>query len=132
VGVQEVKWDREGSKPADEYKFCNGKGNENHELGTSFFVHKRNISAVTGVQFVSDRMYIILIGVRCDITVLNVHARTEDNTDDMKGRFYEEPEHEIDKFSKYHMKFLLRDLNSKVSREDIFKPNLGIWFTRNY
>jgi hypothetical protein len=32
----------------------------------------------------------------------------------------------FDKFPKYHMKILLRDFNSKVGREDIFKPTIGI------
>jgi hypothetical protein len=51
-------------------------------------VHKRLISAVKRVEFVSDRVsYIILRGHWCHIIVLNVHAPTEDKTDDVKGSF---------------------------------------------
>jgi hypothetical protein len=31
----------------------------------------------------------------------------------------------FDKFPKYHMKILLGDFNSKVGREEIFKPTIG-------
>jgi hypothetical protein len=46
VGVQEVRWDRVGTEPAGEYTFFYGKRNENHELGTGFLVHNRNISEI--------------------------------------------------------------------------------------
>jgi hypothetical protein len=42
-------------------------------------VHKRIISAVKRVEFVSDRMsYIMLRGRWCHIIGVNVHAPTED------------------------------------------------------
>ena len=33
VGVQEVRWDKEGTVRAGDYNFFYGKGNENHQLG---------------------------------------------------------------------------------------------------
>jgi hypothetical protein len=61
-------------------------------------VHKRIISADKRALFVSDRMsYIILRGRWCHIIVLNVHALTEDKTDDVKDSFYEELERVFDK-----------------------------------
>jgi hypothetical protein len=81
--------------------FSTKNGKENYELGTGFFVHKRIISAVKRVQFVSDRMsYIILRGRWCHIIVLNVHAPTEDKTDDVKDGLYEELERMFHKFPK--------------------------------
>jgi hypothetical protein len=44
---------------------------------------------------------------------LNVHAPTEDKTNDVKDSFYEEFERVFDTFLKYHMKILLGDFNAK-------------------
>jgi hypothetical protein len=54
VGVQEVRLGGGGTEPAGEYTFLYGKGNENHKLGSGFFVHKRIISAVKRAEIVSD------------------------------------------------------------------------------
>jgi hypothetical protein len=79
VGVHENRWDRGCTERAGEYTCLYGKGNKNHELGTRFFIHKRIVTAVKKVEFVSEWMlYIILRGRWCNMIVLNVHAPTED------------------------------------------------------
>jgi hypothetical protein len=81
-GVQEVRWDGGGTEPAGEFTFFYGKGIQNHELGTGFFVYKRTVSGVKRAEFVSDRMsYTILRGRWFDIIVLSVHAPGEDKID---------------------------------------------------
>jgi hypothetical protein len=56
---------------------------------------------------------------------MNVHAPTEDKTDDMKDSFCEELEHVLYQFLKYHFKFFLGDFSRKACTDDIFKPTTG-------
>jgi hypothetical protein len=96
----QVRWEGSSTEPKGEYTFCHRKGNENHELSTGLFVHKR-------VEVVGDRMsYIILRGRWCHIIPLNIHAPTEDETVDVKDSFYEELERVFDKFLKYHQNLI--------------------------
>jgi exonuclease III len=126
VGVQEVRWDKEGTVRARECTFFYGKGQENHQLGTGYFVHRRIVSAIKRVGFVSDRMaYIVLRGRWCNVIVLNARAATGEIGDVSKDSFCEELEEVFDHFPKYHTKILLGDFNAKVGREDTFKPTIG-------
>lgn len=44
-GVQEVRWDKDGIKAADDYKLL-WKGNGNYRLEINFYIRKRIRSAV--------------------------------------------------------------------------------------
>jgi len=83
------------------------------------------LSSVKRVEFVSDRLsYIVLRGCWRNIVVVNVHAPSEERSDESNDSFYEELEQVFDHFQKDHMKMLLGDFNAKVGRENIFKPTI--------
>jgi hypothetical protein len=80
----------------------------------------------TVVDIVSDKVsYIVLRGRWCNTIFLNVHAPSDDKSDDSKDGFYEELEQDFDHFPKYHTKIILGDFNAKVGRENIFKLTIG-------
>jgi len=60
VFAREVMWDKGGTVRAGGYNFFRGKVNENHQLGSQFFVHHRIVSTVARGEYVSDRMSYIL------------------------------------------------------------------------
>jgi len=71
--------------------------------------------------------YIVLKGRWCN-TVLNVHAPSEEKSDDSKDRFYEELEQVFNHFPKYHIKILLGDFTAKGGEGIFSKRKLGMTF----
>ena len=59
------------------------------------------------------------------IIVVNIHAPSEEKSEEVKDSFYDELEDVFDQFPKYYMKILLGDFNAKLGIEDIFKPIIG-------
>ena len=118
MGVQVVRWDKGGTVSAGVILFSMEKKKKIIILEQDFFVHHGTVSAVTRIEFVSDRVsYIVLRGCWYN-TVLNVHAPSEEKSDYSKDCFYEQV---FDHFPKYHMKILVGDFNAKVRRGNIVK-----------
>ena len=56
VGVQEIRCNKVGTVGAGDVIFFHGKGNENQQFGTEFFVHRRIVPKVKKVEFLNDRL----------------------------------------------------------------------------
>jgi hypothetical protein len=54
-----------GTESAGRYTFFYGNANEDHELGTGFFIHKGILSAIKLAELVSDSMPYIILRGRC-------------------------------------------------------------------
>jgi len=90
VGVQEVRWDKGGTVRARYYIFSMERQRKS-SIGNRNFVHHRTVSAVKRGGFVSDRLSCIVLRSHWyNIVVSNVHAPSEDKSDDSKDSFYEE------------------------------------------
>jgi hypothetical protein len=53
VGVQEVRWEGGGTKPAGEYTLFYGKRNEYHELGTGFLCIRKSYQQLRGLSLLA-------------------------------------------------------------------------------
>jgi hypothetical protein len=73
---------------AGDYTFLYGKGNEYHQVAIGDFVNQGIVLAAERVKFVNDRMSYILLSRHWCIIVLNVHATTEEKSDDSKHSFF--------------------------------------------
>ena len=84
-----------GTVRAGEHNEFYGKGNKNHQLGTGSFIHHRIVQAVKR-------------GCWCNIIVLNVHAPSEQKSDDSKDSYYEELVQVFEHFPKYYRNYFRR------------------------
>jgi hypothetical protein len=59
------------------------------------------------------------------ISLLSIRIQLQKNQYFIPHIFYEEQEQVCDHFPRYHTKILEGDFNTKIGREDIFKPIIG-------
>jgi len=58
-------------------------------------------------------------------TFINVHAPTNEKTEDEKEELYNLSEQNVNQIANSYIKIILRDFNAKVGKEDIYKPTTG-------
>ncbi|XP_058126780.1 craniofacial development protein 2-like [Anopheles ziemanni] len=128
VALQEIRWlgsgvqNRRGSS-YDIYYSCHDR---HHMLGTGFAVGQRAKSAVIDFKAINDRLcYLRMRGKFYNISLINVHAPTEDKDEEEKDLFYGRLAKLYESCPRYDLKIILGDFNAKVGRESMYRQYIG-------
>ncbi|XP_035787837.1 uncharacterized protein LOC118464508 [Anopheles albimanus] len=130
VALQEIRWlgsgvrNIRGSTRYDIYYSCHA---EHHILGTGFAVGQRLKSDIIGFRAIDERLCTLrLRGRFSNISLINVHAPTEDKTEEEKDLYYGRLLRAIDQCPKYDVKIILGDFNAKIGRDPVYRQYTGL------
>ena len=59
------------------------------------------------------------------MTLINIHAPTEDKEEEIKEQFYEELQRTQDKIPKHDITIIMGDMNAKLGKEEVFSQVIG-------
>jgi exonuclease III len=66
-----------------------------------------------------------IIGKFNNLSIISVHAPTEEKTDEEKEKFYEDLQIVHNKIPKHDIVIILGDLNAKIGKEDVYQNVAG-------
>lgn len=125
TAIQEIRWPGEGTLEQNGMIIIYGGNTQNkHELGTGFVIKKELWGNVLNFKAFNDRISKLRIkGKWKNITMINVHAPTEEKEDDIKEDFYNDLEDVIEETPKQDILIVLGDFNAKIGREQTNKKS---------
>lgn len=101
-------------------------GGENRMLGTGFILNEVAGKTVVDFEAYSDRMCRIrLRGKYRKISIVNIHAPSEEKDIELKQSFYEDLQSVVNSLPRYDIKIIIGDYNAKIGREEIYKNVTG-------
>lgn len=125
AALQETKQKGNEVMEVEDYVFFNS-GSETQYFGTGFMVHKKVSTTIIEFKPISERICRLrLKGKYRKISIINVHAPTNEKKDEIKDQFYEEIGKVVNALPRYDVKIVLGDFNAKIGREEVYKSITG-------
>jgi hypothetical protein len=82
--------------------------------------------AALGFKPINKRLYSLRVRFPLfNVTLFCVHAATEDSLEEDKDNVYTLLDREYCAAPRHDVKIILRDMNAKVGREEVFRPTIG-------
>ena len=118
LGISEVRWLNSGRIASDNKTVLYSGHEEKHEKGVGFVLSRRATNALIGWKPVSERIITARFSSRhIRISVIQVYAPTEDASDEVKNKFYEQLQDTIDELPRRDLKIVLGDFNAQLCSE---------------
>lgn len=126
VACQEVRWLGAGMLQKKDYTMYYSGSKDRHEFGCAFLLKSKYRNGVMEFQPVNNRICKIrLRGRLFNISIINVHAPSEDKDEETKEEFYTKLERVYDSCPLHDIKIVAGDFNAKVGKEEVYMPTIG-------
>jgi exonuclease III len=121
LALQEVRWNGIWKIAKGNYTFYySGTHERTGQYGTGFMVAKQMKDRVLQFDPISERISKLRIkGKFRNISIITIHAPTEEKEIETKGEFYEKLEEVYDRIPKYDTIIIMGDVNAKVGTKDV-------------
>lgn len=101
-------------------------GSDIRRYGTGFLVKENLKEAIRKFRPLTDRLCCIqLRAEKKNISLVNIHAPTEEKDDEEKDEYYEVLEQVYESLPRQDIKIIIGDANAKVGKEEIYKEVTG-------
>lgn len=126
AALQEIRWGGKGRIDEKEFTVIYSGAEEQGWRGVGFILSKTMRSKIIGMELINERMaYIRLEGKPTNISIVNIYAPTETNTDEEKEHFYEELEEMLEVIPREDLVIVLGDCNARIGKESIISQVAG-------
>lgn len=114
LALQKTRWKDNNTFRVRDYSFfCSG--GQKQVLGVGFAVHKSLHNSIREFLPINGRICTLRVRTKFfNLTLINVHAETEDKEDIIKDAFYSKLEQIFDKIPSNDIKIVLEDFNAKI------------------
>jgi exonuclease III len=122
-----MPWQRQGRIDKLDYTLLySGSEEKTGQLGTGFMMNKTMKRSPLHFEPQNNRICKIrLKGKFRNITIISVHAPTNDKDDQEKERFYENLEETCNRIPRHDLVIIMGDFNAKLGKKEHLQPVAG-------